>query len=448
MKKLAAFAGVFSLALLALASSEPNAEAERFWPQWRGPLMTGVAPHGNPPVEWSETKNVRWKVEIPGKGSATPVVWGDRIFVQTAVPTGKRVTEAAAEDNGSARPQRGGPRGIQPEEELEFMLMAFARADGKLLWQKVLRKELPHEGTHPTGTWASNSPVTDGEMVYAYFGSRGLYALDLDGNLKWEKDLGDMTIRLGFGEGASPALYGDRLIINWDHEGESFIVALDKRTGKELWRTGRDEMTSWTTPLVVPHNGRAQVVTSATGKIRSYDAETGKLLWESEGVTLNAIPTPVSSGGIVYATSGFRGNKLFAIRLDGAQGNLAETDAILWRFDRDTPYVPSPLLYDGRLYFLKSNSAIVSCFDARTGKPHYGPERLEGLTDVYASPVGAAGRVYIFGRDGAGAVLAHGPEMKVLAVNRLEDGFDASPAIVGSEMYLRGKKFLYRISEK
>jgi outer membrane protein assembly factor BamB len=430
----------------AIAISAPLADSDGHWPQWRGPLMTGVAPNGNPPLEWSESKNVRWKVEIPGKGSASPVVWGDRIFVQTAVPAEEKVETATAADAQPAPGKRGGSRGIEPEGALEFTILAIRRSDGKTLWKKVLRTELPHEGTHPTGTWASNSPVTDGEHVWAYFGSRGIFCLDMNGNLKWEKDLGDMRVKMGFGEGSSPALYKDRIIVNWDHEGESFVAALDKKTGKELWRTPREETTSWTTPLVVEHNGGAQVITSATSRIRSYDVASGKLLWETEGMTANTIPTPVHAGGVLYATSGFRGNSLMAIKLDAAKGDLSQTDAVTWRFNRDTPYVPSPLLYDGKLYFLKSNSAIVSCFEAKTGQAHYGPQRLDGMTDVYASPVGAAGRVYVFGRDGVGTVLAHGPEFKVLSQSRLDDGFDASPAIVGSEMYLRGKKYLYRIS--
>ncbi len=448
MKKIAALAGLLLIGIaLPAALAPPAADAERFWPQWRGPQMTGAAPVANPPVEWSETKNVRWKIEIPGKGSASPIVWGDRIFVLTAIPTGKRAerSEAAAvaEQQG-----RRGPRGIQPTEVHQFAVLAIRRSDGRVLWQRVVREELPHEGTHPTGTWASNSAVTDGEHVWAYFGSRGLYALDMNGSVKWEKDFGDMRIRLGFGEGSSPALGDDRLIINWDHEGESFIVALDKRTGQELWRTPREEMTSWTTPIIVRHGSSRQVITSATGKVRAYDYETGKLLWETTGMTLNTIPSPVSDGRMVFVTSGFRGNALLAIRLDAARGDISNSDAIAWRFDRDTPYVPSPLLYNGRLYILKSNSAIISCFNAKTGERLFGPERLEGMTDVYASPVGAAGRVYVFGRDGAGTVLADGAELKVLAHNSLDDGFDASPALVDSEIYLRGRRFLYRISEE
>jgi outer membrane protein assembly factor BamB len=395
------------------------AEGDRFWPQWRGPLLTGVATQGNPPVEWGEGKNVKWKVEVPGLGSGTPVVWGGTIYVLTAVPAGNA--------------QR-------------FTILAVDRKDGKVLWQKVLREEVPHEGHHATNTFASHSALTDGEHVYAFFGSRGLYALDLRGNVKWEKDLGDMNIKLGFGEAASPALHGDRLVVNWDHEGASFIVALDKRTGKELWRVPREEKTSWSTPLVVEHGGRAQVITSATSRVRSYDLANGELIWQASGMTANAIPTPVYADGLVFLTSGFRGNALMAVRLADAKGDITDTPAVVWRFDRDTPYVPSPLLYGDQLYVLKSNNGILSAFEARTGKRLYGEQRLEGVPNVYASPVGVAGRVYVAGRDGGVAVVQHGPQFKLLALNRLDDGFDASPVPVGDELYLRGRKYLYRIS--
>ena len=316
-----------------------------------------------------------------------------------------------------------------------------------MLWERVVREEMPHEGTHATGTWASASAVTDGEIVFAHFGSRGLYALDANGKVLWEKDLGDMTVKLAFGEGSSPALGRDRLFVQWDHEGDSFIVALDRKTGRELWRQKRDEKTSWATPLVVAHAGRTQVVTSATNKVRSYDGATGDLVWETTGMTQNTIPSPVHLDGLVLLTSGFRGNALLAVKLAEAKGDLSASPAVAWRLDRDTPYVPSPLLYGEELYFLKGNNGLLSCFNARTGERHYGPERIEGVPNVYASPVGADGRIYIAGREGKTAVVERGPVFKLLATNTLDDAFDASPVAVDSELYLRGAKHLYRISE-
>jgi outer membrane protein assembly factor BamB len=256
-----------------------------------------------------------------------------------------------------------------------------------------------------------------------------------------------MTIAFAFGEGSSPALGKDRVFVQWDHEGESFLVALDRRTGSEIWRRKRDEGTSWASPLLVEHDGRTQVVTSATNKVRGYDADAGEVIWEVSGMTRNVIPTPVYQDGLVFFASGFRGNALLAVELAGAKGDISGSPAIAWSHDRDTPYVPSPLLYGDELYVLKGNKGLLSCFDARTGQQHYGPERLKEVPNVYASPVGADGRIYVPGREGTTMVLRRGPELEVLAANVLEDGFDASPVAVDSELYLRGQRYLYRISE-
>lgn len=422
--------------------AETPSEAEKFWPQWRGPNANGVAFYGDPPVEWSETKNVRWKVDIPGKGSSSPIVWGDRIFVTTAVPVGGGSDEPV--------PQQSGQRGMrlnEPTGVYEFIVFAINRGDGQILWQKTLREELPHEGTHPTGTWASNSAVTDGKHVFAYFGSRGLYCLDMEGNVIWEKDFGDMTKRMSFGEGSSPVLHEDKIIVLWDHQGPSFLYALEKATGKEVWKVSRDEITSWTTPFIVEHEGKQQVVTSATNEVRSYDAATGELIWHTSGLTLNTIPSPVATNGMVLVTSGFRGNALLAIRLADAKGDITGSDAIVWKLGKDTPYAPSPLLYDDTLYFFKSNSAILSSFNAKTGEEYYRLQRLDGMGTIYSSPVGVNGRVYISDRDGNTMVIRHGPTFEVLAKNSLDDGFDASMAVVGDEIFLRGHDNLYCIAE-
>jgi outer membrane protein assembly factor BamB len=441
MRRLLVISALLCLGSISDSVVQASSTADGYWPQWRGPLVNGVAPHADPPVEWSEEKNVAWKTEIPGKGSASPVVWADMVYVLTAAPAGVPI-EAAPPAEGDR-----GPRGIQPDQAQQFTILAIRRSDGGLAWKKVLREEVPHEGTHATGSWASNSPITDGEHLYAYFGSRGLYCLDMDGKLVWEKDLGEMQTRRSFGEGSSPALYGNTILVNWDHEGDSFIVALDKRTGEELWRRDRDEITSWSTPLVVEHAGRPQAVVSATGKVRSYDLENGDVLWEVGGMTVNVIPTPVYVDGLVIVTSGFRGNALLAIRLEGATGDLSGSDSIVWSLDRDTPYTPSPLLYGDQLYFTKTNDGILSSYNARSGEKYFGPVRLDEVPNIYASPVGAANRIYVAGRDGAVMVLEHGPEFKILAINQLDDGFDASPALVDKEIYLRGKRHLYRISE-
>ena len=419
------------LLMTALLGAAKDPAADRYWAQWRGPDATGVARHANPPIDWSETKNIRWKVEIPGRGSSSPIVWRDRIFLLTAVPVGVDHTAAHA------------PRGGLPQRDKHrYLVLAIDRLTGKTIWERVARENTPHEPSHQdNGTWASSSAITDGKRVFAWFESQGMYVYDMDGKLLWQKDLGDKLMRNQFGEGSTPVLHDNRLVIVWDQQGgQSFIVSLDADTGRELWRVNRDEIDTWATPLVVEHGARAQVIVPGMNKVRSYDLKDGAIVWEQPGTTMNPIPSPVFEDGLAFVMSGFRGNNLKAIRI--ADGS------IVWSLDRDTPYVPSPLLYDGVLYFLKTNSGILSAFDAKTGKPHYQLQRLEGVPNVFASPVGAQGRVYLPGREGVTMVIKHGPKYEVLAKNKLDDGFDASPALVDNEILLRGSQFLYNIAEK
>jgi glucose dehydrogenase len=252
---------------------------------------------------------------------------------------------------------------------------------------------------------------------------------------------------MGFGEGASPALWGDTVVVNWDQEGDGFIAALDTASGRELWRTPRNEDTGWSTPLIVEHNGRQQVIVNATKKVRAYDLATGRELWSCSGQTANAIPSPVAAGGVVYLTSGFRGSALQAVRL-GREGDLTGTDAIVWSHGQNTPYVPSPLLTDNFLYVISGNDAIVSCFDARSGQVYFEHEELKGVHGVYASPVAARDRVYLLGREGACVVLKKGPEPVVLAVNQVaDDHSDASLALTGKDLFLRTRHSLYCLSQ-
>jgi outer membrane protein assembly factor BamB len=455
---------MFLVAVGVARAAEPS--ATNHWQQWRGPLGTGVAPSASPPTKWSETENVKWKVKLPGKGSSTPIIWGNQVFIHTAMPAGAAEAASAGEDDAPPRvtpvllqdqPQRQGGRRqggrggfggeAPPTEKYQFVLLCLDRETGKTLWRKVAREEVPHEGHHRDHGFASFSPVTDGKLVFAHFGSRGLHCYDLQGNLKWQKDLGRMQTRNGFGEGSSPALHGDTLVINWDHEGEDFIIALDKNTGNELWRNRRDELTSWSTPLVVEHEGKAQVIVSATQRVRSYDLKSGKQIWEVGGMTGNVIPTPVTADGIVYLTSGWRGAALLAVKL-GREGDLTGTDAIVWSHNKGTPYVPSPLLYDNRLYLFSGNTNVMSCFDAKSGKLLIDSQRVDDLEGVYASPVGAGGHVYFVGRNGTTVVVKNAATFEPVATNPLDDRIDASPAAVGKELFLRGQQYLYCIAQK
>jgi outer membrane protein assembly factor BamB len=411
------------------------------WAQWRGPMATGVAPHADPPTQWSETQHVRWKIAIPGKAHSSPIAHGDHVFLATAIPIGERQKPVYDRAPGTHD-------NVPVTHRHQFVVLAVRRLDGRIAWQKVLKEDFPHEGGHETGSLASNSPTTDGEMLYAHFGSRGLYALGLDGGLKWQKDLGRMDTLHAHGEGSSPVVYRDTVFVVWDHEGDSFVAAFDKRTGSERWRAARDEKTSWSTPIVVEHAGKPQLVVSATRRVRGYDITNGKVLWECAGLTDNVVSSPVYGHGMVFAGNSYYRQAMFGVRLDGAAGDITATDRVAWRLNRMTPYVSSPLLYDDTLYFLRHLQNILSRVEPSTGKPRGEALRLEGIGDmIFSSPVGAAGRIYVTGRDGSTVVVRHDRENAIVAVNRLEDSFSASAALIDRELYLRGERWLYCLAE-
>lgn len=450
MNKLVALRIVIGF-LIVLVSVEVNGDSGRdYWPTWRGPDATGVAPNGNPPLTWSETENIKWKVKLPGQGTSSPVVWADRIFFQTAIKTDKKGTPTAPEAQNSGdsagrrRPFHGGRN---PTNIYKFALVCMDRNTGKILWQKTVREEVPHEGHHPTHGFASYSPVTDGRHIWANFGSRGVHCYDIDGNHKWSRDLGKIRAKMMFGEGSSPALAGDAVIVMMDHEGDSFIYALSKKTGRTIWKKGRDEVTSWATPVAVEVDAKIQVIVSASNFVRSYDLKSGDLIWKCSGQTGNVIPSPVVGFGKVFCTSGFRGSALHAIEL-GRTGDLSGSDAISWQVNEATPYVPSPLLYGDSIYVCSGNRAVISCYNARTGKANFVKQPLEEAGGIYASPVGAADRIYFVGRNGVCQVIAQAEEFQVLATNTLEDNFDASPAIAGDQLFLKGKTYLYCIAKQ
>ena len=425
------------------ADGPAGGTASENWPAWRGPLATGVAPEANPPLAWDEADgtNIRWKTAIPGRGHSTPIVWGERIFLTTAIPVGPALP---------ARPSSapGNHDNLPVTHRQKFVALALDRATGKIVWQVTLREDLPREQGHQTASLASGSPVTDGERLYVNFGSFGLYSLDLEGKILWQADFGPLQSLHGHGEGSSPVLYGDTLVVNWDHEGKSFVVALDKRTGRKRWKIERKEVTSWATPVVVEHAGKAQLIISGTSKIRGYDLATGKVLWECGGLSANVVASPVSDGRMVFAGSSYDKRALLAIDLAGATGDITGTDRVVWSRFRGTPYVPSPLLYDGKLYYLTHYQGILSRVDGVTGKDQPGAIRLAGIGNIYASPVGAAGRVYVTDLDGVTAVVSHGDVPRLLSINRLKEPVAASAAIAGRDLFLRGDKSLYRLTER
>jgi outer membrane protein assembly factor BamB len=426
-----------------IAAQKPSGES---WPHWRGPSHTGVAA-GEPPVAWSDSSNIKWKVEIPGRGYSTPVAWGERMFLTTAIPTGKKPADAqAAEAGGRGGGRSGGGSGAGEEHRLE--VLAVHRGTGKVLWQRTATTATPHEGYHHLyGSFASNAPATDGQRLYAFFGSRGLFVYDLDGKLLWQKDLGiKMQMRLAFGEGTGVVVDDGRVYLQFDHQAEGAVVALNAADGKELWRAPRMDNSSWSTPLVVNHAGAKQLVVTADTKVKAYDVNTGKVAWEVAGLGTNPIPQPVQFRDTVLLMSGYRNPKLMAVRL-GRTGDLTGTDAIAWETTRGTSYTASPALHDGRLYIIADNG-MLNVFDAATGTPHYVQQRLPKPYNFKASPLVVKDRVYLATEEGDVVVVKAGNTFEVLATNTLTDqSFIASPIAIGNDLYLRSRTHLFAIGK-
>ena len=326
------------VSLLTGAAQAADFEQEKLhnWHQWRGPLANGFAPEADPPTTWGSESNVRWKVAVPGQGESTPIVWQNRIFLTTAIETDREEEMPPAEQ---AEAPGGNPFRIErPTHYYQFVVLCFDRATGKVIWQKVVTEAVPHEGHHKDHGYASASPVTDGQFVYASFGSRGIYCFDMDGNQKWDRQLGKLRMYRFFGEATSPVLDGDALLVNWDHEGDSFLYSLDTRTGKTRWQVPREPGTSWSTPLVVDVAGRKQIVVNSNKKARGYDFATGDVLWECGGQTRAIIPCPVAYRGKAFLMSGYPESALFAVPLD-SQGDITGTDKIAWSRTATRPIV-------------------------------------------------------------------------------------------------------------
>ncbi len=436
---LATLGALVTLPTLGAAASE---DGPGNWPHWRGPLANGFCPHGNPPTRWDEKTNVKWKTPLPGKGSATPIVWGDQVFVLTAVDTGRKADPA---DLPKIDPRFEGKL-KSPMKYWQFLVLSFDRHTGKELWRQVAAEAVPHEGYFPAHSYAGASPATDGKQLYVSFGSRGVYCYDLAGTRRWKRDFGLMYTRNSWGEANTPAVHGDTVIVNWDHEGQSFIVALDKTTGETRWKKERDEITSWSTPLIVEHGGKTQVIVNASKRVRSYDLATGEELWACGGQTFG-IPTPIVYDGLAICMSGYPAHACYAIPLD-SRGDLTGSPKIAWKHNKGTPYCPSALLMNGRLYFTQHNQPLLSCLDAKTGKVLIDRERLpDAVKSFYGSPVGVKDRIYLVSQQGTGLVLRHGAELEVLSSNKLNDQFDASPVVVGRQLLLRGANHLYCLEE-
>jgi outer membrane protein assembly factor BamB len=443
-------AAIWNLCAICPAQDSAN------WAAWRGPNGNGsAAADCQPPLKWSATENIKWKTEIPGRGHSTPILWGEQLFLLTAVPKGGAAPaeEAAPAPRGEGeRGQGGGGRGGRggrggggaPQSEYTFAVLCVDANTGKIKWQTEVNEQKPHEGHHQTNTFASCSAVTDGQHVFASFGSFGIACLTLDGKLVWKKDLGDMRTRNSFGEGASPALWGDTLVVPWDHEGDSALYALDAKSGEVKWKVDREEPTIWATPLITEFKGRVQVIASGSNRVRSYDLKDGKLIWECQALGPNPIPTPMRLGDTVICASGYRSYHLAAIPLDG-EGDV--TERVVWKRNDTAPYVSTPVMYEESLYVTKSQDPLLTIVNAKTGETLMEPQRLPSLNNLYASPLAANGRIYFSSRNGTTVVLKHGNEAEVLATNELGEGLDASPIAVGKRLFLRGEKHLFCVEQ-
>ena len=429
----------FLMAMLVVCA---RASAEDNWNQWRGALGTGEASQNSrPPIVWGEDENVRWRTKIPGRGHSTPIVWQGSVFLTTAERVGKPLSPRM-----SGRP--GAHDNAPIDSRYRFKVVAIDRANGNIRWSTTVGEAVPQEGGHRSASLASASPVTDGTHVYAFFGSHGLFCLDFEGNVVWQRQLGQMHTKHGHGEGSSPALFRDVLVVNWDHEGDSFVVAIDKHSGKDRWRKRRDEVTSWSSPLVVDYDGRVQVIVCGTSKTRGYDLRNGDTLWECGGLSANIVATPVFSEGVLYVGSSYDSRALMAIRLQGAQGDISDTDHVAWSRSRGTPYVPSLLVADRGLYYLSHYQNVLTRVDAGSGRDAPGPMRLGELSDIYASPIAAGGYVFVTDLDGATMVITDGDTPRAVAVNRIGESVSASLAVVDQQLFVRGETNLYCIEEK
>ena len=412
------------------------------WSGWRGPEGTGVSTETNLPAEWSNTRNVKWKTAIPGRGNSSPIVWGNTIFVTSAIEgaviPGKKPVKHKIENQDFVHPDSTGG-----DKSHTMKVLAVDRKTGKVLWEKTAYEGPVYDDRHRKASYAAPTPVTDGTYVFAYFGSEGLYAYDFKGKEIWKVKPGDIAT-LGMGVAASPVLFNNLVILQCDDSGEkSFVVAYDKKTGKEVWKTPRKVAVSWSTPLLVRSGQRTELITTATETIISYDPANGKELWRSKGLESNAIPSPVVGHGMVYVTSGYPTKITYAIKLGGS-GDLTNTANVAWKYEKGSAYVPSGILYGDHLYLI-TDRGIMTCLDAKTGKLVYEGGRVPVPATFTASPVAFDGKILLTSEDGDTFVIKAGPKHEVLTTNALDEPVYSSPAIADGMIFIRGEKNLYCI---
>lgn len=423
-------------------AAQTTEDAAANWHHWRGPDVTGVSSTAKPPTQWSENENIQWKVPIDGAGTSTPIVWGDKVFLLTAIKTEEK-DESIPDPKD--QPKQNYFDIKRPNAFHQFVVICLDRTTGQENWRQVANKLVPHEGHHGDCDFAPASPTTDGERIYCWFGSAGLFCYDLDGNPVWQRDLGKMYVGSSVGEGCSPVIHDGKLIVVRDHTRQSMIHVLDAQSGDTIWEKKRDESDAWATPCVVEHNGATQVITAASNQVRSYNLDDGEVIWSCRGLTGNVIPCPIVDGDLVYCMSGYKGFSILAMRIT-ASGDITETENVAWKQRKGAPYIPSPLLFDRTLYFVQSNTNILSAIDSQTGESIRKRDRLPQLKNIFASPVAADGRLYFVDRSGKTLVMDAANNLEVVSVNSLNERIDASPALAGNQLFLRGEKSLYCIS--
>jgi len=442
---IAARANLFASLLLFLLTLGRGL-AQDNWPQFRGGDATGVATNQNLPVKWSAQDNVAWSAPVPGWGWSSPIIWGDQVVVTSVLKDGEVETPKKGLYFGGERPN-------VPKETHQWMVYAFDWQSGKKLWEREVVQGTPGSSLHLKNTYASETPVTDGKRIYAYFGNQGLYALDLEGKVLWSQKWGAFKTRNGWGTAASPVLHRDRIFVVNDNEEKSFLVALDTQNGRELWKAERDEKSNWSTPFVWEHDQRVELIVTGKKKVRSYDLN-GKVLWELGGMSSIVIPTPFAHGGLLYVCSGYVGDNnrpVYAIR-PGATGDISLKEGeshnsyVAWCEKTAAPYNPSPLAY-GDYFYVLFDFGFLSCREARTGKEIYAKQRInpDGNVAFTASPWAYGGRIFCLSEDGDTYVFQAGPEYKLLGKNSLGEMCMATPAIARDSLILRTASKLYRV---
>ncbi len=414
------------------------------WPQWRGPAGQGVSEEKNLPTEWSATKNVQWKTEIPGRGHSSPIVWGNRVFLTTSIE-GPAAPGAKAVKHMVGKEEFKHPDWVGSDHIYTMKVVCVDADKGRILWDRIVYEGTVFDHRHKRNTYASPTPVTDGKFVYASFGAEGVYCYDFKGNQMWKRSLGGIAT-MGMGAGTSPVLFENRLILQCDQDtGEnSYVVALDTRTGKDMWKTARPVEASWCTPVIVGSGSGAQLVTSGNEFVIAYDAATGKEIWRCKGVESNAIHTPLVGYNMVIVSAGFPAKHTIAIKLGGS-GDLTNTSNIAWKYDKGTAYVASPILYQDYVYLI-SDKGVLTCIDAKTGEVKYEGGRVPVPATFMSSPVAFDGKLLLSSEDGDTFVVKAGPVHEVIRTNSLGEPIFASPALAGGKIFIRGERSLYCIS--